>query len=85
MNPLYFLAPDGRAECHCESIEGSFLKEGGGIMQYKRIRKNVELQRKGRKFNKITLAAMEEGRRIAYDDSVKGYTRIAGLKTALEL
>lgn len=59
MNPLYFLAPDGRAECHCESIEGSFLKEGGGIMQYKRIRKNVELQRKERKFNKITLAVTD--------------------------
>lgn len=53
-------------------------------MQYKRIRKNVELQRKERKFNKITLAAMEEGRRIAHDDSVKGYTSIAELKAALE-
>lgn len=28
-------------------------------MQYKRIRKNVELQRKERKFNKITLAATD--------------------------
>ena len=34
--------------------------------------------------NKTTIAAIEEGRRIAFDDSVKGYTNIADLRKALE-
>lgn len=59
MNPLYFRSDIRLCRQEQESIEGSFLKEGGGIMQYKRIRKNVELQRKERKFNKITLAATD--------------------------
>lgn len=32
----------------------------------------------------ITKAAIEEGKRIAYDDSVKGYSDLADLKKALE-
>ena len=35
--------------------------------------------------NEITVAAIEEGRRIASDDSVKGYTTIEDLKAALEV
>ena len=35
--------------------------------------------------NEITAAAIEEGRRIARDKSVKGYTNIEELKEALEL
>lgn len=34
--------------------------------------------------NKTTAAAIEEGRRIAYDSSVKGYTNMDDLKSALE-
>ena len=36
------------------------------------------------RYNQETLAAMEEGRRIARDPSVKGYTNMADLKKALE-
>ena len=36
------------------------------------------------RYNQKTLAAMEEGRRIARDPSVKGYTNMADLKKALE-
>ena len=34
--------------------------------------------------NETTAAAIEEGRRIAYDKSVKGYTSIDALKKALD-
>ena len=34
--------------------------------------------------NEVTAAAIEEGRRIASDRSVKGYTRMEELKAALE-
>lgn len=34
--------------------------------------------------NKITMDAIEEGRRLAMDTSVKGYTSINELKAALE-
>jgi DNA-damage-inducible protein J len=35
--------------------------------------------------NEITAAAIEEGRRIALDSSVKGYTSMSELKDALDL
>ena len=35
--------------------------------------------------NEITAAAIEDGRRIASDNSVKGYTNIEDLKAALEI
>ena len=35
--------------------------------------------------NEVTAAAIEEGRRIASDPNVKGYTDISELKAALEL
>ena len=35
--------------------------------------------------NEITIAAIEEGRRIASDSSVKGYSTIEDLKAALEV
>lgn len=35
--------------------------------------------------NEVTTAAIEEGRRIAFDPDVKGYTDISELKAALEL
>lgn len=35
--------------------------------------------------NNRTIAAIEEGRRIAYDDSVKGYSNMDDLKRALEV
>lgn len=35
--------------------------------------------------NEVTTAAIEEGRRIASDPNVKGYTDISELKAALEL
>jgi len=34
--------------------------------------------------NDTTLAAIEEGRRLAYDPSVKGYTNMEDLRAALE-
>lgn len=34
--------------------------------------------------NEVTAAAIEEGRRIAHDNSVKGYTSIDELRAALE-
>ncbi len=34
--------------------------------------------------NEVTAAAIEEGRRIAFDSSVKGYTDMDDLKAALE-
>ena len=34
--------------------------------------------------NRVTLAAIEEGKRIACDESVKGYTDMEELKAALE-
>ncbi len=33
----------------------------------------------------ITLSAIEEGRKIAYDDTVKGYSNMEDLKKALEV
>lgn len=35
--------------------------------------------------NNITIAAIEEGRRIAYDTSVKGYSNMEELRKALEV
>lgn len=35
--------------------------------------------------NEATVAAIEEGRRIAYDNSAKGYTNMDDLKAALEV
>lgn len=35
--------------------------------------------------NETTVAAIEEGRRIAFDSSVKGYTNMDDLKAALEV
>ena len=35
--------------------------------------------------NEVTAAAIEEGRRIASDSSVKGYTNMEDLKAALEV
>lgn len=35
--------------------------------------------------NEITLAAMEEGRKLASDKTAKGYTNMDGLKAALEI
>lgn len=35
--------------------------------------------------NDVTVAAIEEGRRISSDKSVKGYTNIEDLKAALEV
>ena len=35
--------------------------------------------------NETTAAAIEEGRRLAYDKNAKGYTDMAALKAALDL
>lgn len=35
--------------------------------------------------NDVTIAAIEEGRRIAHDDSVKGYSNIDDLRKALDV
>ena len=35
--------------------------------------------------NEVTMAAIEEGRRIAYDSGVKGYSSMDTLKAALEV
>ena len=35
--------------------------------------------------NSVTVSAIEEGRKIAYDDSVKGYSDMEALKKALEV
>ncbi|WP_077368370.1 type II toxin-antitoxin system RelB/DinJ family antitoxin [Anaerosalibacter sp. Marseille-P3206] len=35
--------------------------------------------------NSLTIRAIEEGRKIAYDDTVKGYSNIDDLKKALEV
>ena len=35
--------------------------------------------------NETTAAAIEEGRRIATDDTIKGYTNMEALKAALEV
>ncbi len=35
--------------------------------------------------NNLTASAINEGRKIAYDDNVKGYTNISDLKNALEV
>ena len=40
---------------------------------------------KSEKYNKITVAAIEEGRKIAKDSNVKGYHSVDELKKALEL
>lgn len=47
------------------------------------IRENgIPFELKLDKPNKVTLAAIERGRRIAYDETVKGYTDMAELKGA---
>jgi addiction module antitoxin, relB/dinJ family len=35
--------------------------------------------------NELTISAIDEGRKIAYDDSVKGYSNIDDLRKALEI
>lgn len=40
---------------------------------------------KSEKYNKVTVAAIEEGRKIAKDPNVKGYHTVDELKKALEL
>jgi len=35
--------------------------------------------------NELTVSAIEEGRKIAYDDTIKGYSNINDLKKALEI
>ena len=55
-----------------------------------RIDKDINEQRipsslKSRKYNKATVAAIEEGRKIAKDSNVKGYHSVDELKKALEL
>ena len=35
--------------------------------------------------NDLTVSAIEEGRKIAYDDTIKGYSNINDLKKALEI
>ncbi len=35
--------------------------------------------------NSLTTSAINEGRKIAYDDNVKGYSNISDLKSALEV
>ena len=40
---------------------------------------------KSKKYNKVTVAAIEEGRKIAKDSNVKGYHSVGELKKALEL
>lgn len=40
---------------------------------------------KSEKYNKATIAAIEEGRKIAKDSNVKGYHSVDELKKALEL
>ncbi len=35
--------------------------------------------------NKITVSAIEEGRKIAYDDGVEGYSNMDDLKAALDI
>lgn len=46
--------------------------------------KGIPFELKLEKPNDITLAAIEEGHRIAYDKSIKGYTNIEDLKKALQ-
>ena len=40
---------------------------------------------KSEKYNKVTVAAIEEGRKIAKDSNVRGYHSVDELKKALEL
>ena len=40
---------------------------------------------KSEKYNKVTVEAIEEGRKIAKDPNVKGYHSVGELKKALEL
>ena len=40
---------------------------------------------KSEKYNKVTVEAIEEGRKIAKDPNVKGYHTVDELKKALEL
>ena len=40
---------------------------------------------KSEKYNKVTIAAIEEGRKIAKDPNIKGYHTADELKKALEL
>lgn len=49
------------------------------------VRENrIPFELKLEKPNEITVAAIEEGRKIAYDDSIKGYSNIDDLMKALE-
>ena len=55
-----------------------------------RINKDINEQgihstRKSEKYNKVTIAAIEEGRKNAKDPNVKGYHSVDELKKALEL
>ena len=54
-----------------------------------RIDKDINGQRipfslKSEKYNKVTIAAIEEGRKIAKDPNAKGYHTVNELKKALE-
>lgn len=55
-----------------------------------RIDKDIKKQeipssRRLEKYNKATIAAIEEGRKIAKDSNTKGYHTVDELKKALEL
>ena len=55
-----------------------------------RINKDINEQEissslKPKKYNKVTIAAIEEGRKIAKDPNIKGYHTVDELKKALEL
>lgn len=55
-----------------------------------RIDKDINGQRipsslKSEKYNKVTVEAIEEGRKIAKDPNAKGYHTVEELKKALEL
>ena len=63
-----------------EKIANSSARVGVVGMGYVGLPFAVEMPR----YNQEALAAMEEGRRIARDPSVKGYTNMADLKKALE-
>lgn len=47
--------------------------------------KGIPSSQKMEKYNKVTVAAIEEGRKIAKDPNAKGYHSVDELKKALEL
>ena len=49
------------------------------------IENGIPFELKMEKPNKTTVAAIEEGRRIASDPNIKGYTTMDDLKAALEV